>query len=143
MTAPVNRTVAVLCAPLLASGVIACGSASTISGFKGEAHAVAQTISNLQADATARDEPKICADDLANAVVTRLDAAKGGCEQAIKNQLNEVDTFELTVESVKVNASGTPPTASASVKNVQSGKTRLSTLSLVKEAGKWKISSIG
>jgi hypothetical protein len=73
--------------------------------------------------------------------VTRLDAAKGGCKQAIKNQLNEVDTFELTVEKVKLNASGT--TASASVKNLQSGKTRLSTLSLVKEAGKWKISSIG
>jgi len=140
MTAPANRALAVLCAPLLASGLVACGSASTIGGFKGEAHAVAQTISNLQADATGRDESKICADDLANAVVARLDAAKGGCEQAIKNQLNEVDTFELTVESVKVSSSGT--TASASVKNVQAGKTRLSTVSLVKEAGKWKISSV-
>jgi hypothetical protein len=142
MTAPVNRSLALLCAPLLALSFAACGSASSIGGFKGEAHAVAQAVSNLETDATARDEQKVCANDLANTVVRRLNLAKGGCKQAIKNQLNEVDTFELTVESVHVNASGAHPTASASVKNVQAGKTVLGTVSLVKEAGTWKISSV-
>jgi copper chaperone CopZ len=134
MTAPVNRTLALLCAPLLALGLSACSNANSTAAFKGEAHAVAQTVSNLQTDATARNEQKVCANDLSSAVVTRLDSAKEGCEQAIKNQLNEVDTFELTVESVQVNASG--------VKSVNAGKTVLSTVTLVKEGGKWKISSI-
>lgn len=142
MSAFVNRALSLLCAPLLAVGLTACGSTSSTAGFKGEAHAAAQAISNLQTDATARDEQKVCANDLANAVVRRLDGAKGRCKQAIKNQLAEVDTFELTVESVQVNAAGNPPTATARVKNVRSGKTRVSTVSLVKEGGKWKLSSV-
>jgi hypothetical protein len=142
MVLPVNRRLALLCAPLLAFGFAACGSTSSVSGFKGEEHAAAQTISNLQTDATARDEQKICTDLLAKAVVARLELVKGGCKEAMNKQLGEIDTFEVTVESVQVNSSANPPTASASVKNVRSGKTRLSTVSLVKEAGKWKISSI-
>jgi len=142
MSVPVKRALALLCVPLLAAGVAACGSASGIAGFKGEEHNVAQTISNLQADATARDEGKVCDNDLASTVVTRLDAAAGGCKQAIKDQLSEVDTFELTVESVQVNDSGKVPTATARVKSVHAGKTELSTVSLVKEDGQWKISSL-
>ncbi len=143
MTAPVNRTLALLCAPLLALGLSACSNANSTAAFKGEEHAVAQTISNLQTDATGRDEQKVCANDLASAVVTRLGSGKEACEQAIKKQLNEVDTFELTVEKLlHIDASGTPPTATVSVKNVNAGKTVLSTVTLVKEGGKWKISSI-
>ncbi len=142
MTATVNRTLALICAPLLALGVSACSNANSTAAFKGEEHAVAQTVSNLQTDATARNEQKVCENDLASAVVTRLDSAKEGCEQAIKNQLNEVDTFELTVQKVQVNASATPPTATASVKSVNAGKTVVSTVTLVKEGGRWKISSI-
>ena len=143
MSTPGHRPLATLfCAPLLAVGFAACASTSTTAGFKGEAHAVAQTISNLQADASGRDEQKICADDLASSVVRRLESAKGGCKQALKNQLEEVDNFELTVEEVHLSGSAAHPTASASVRNLNSGKTRLSTISLVKEAGRWKVSSI-
>ncbi len=142
MALSVNRRLALLCAPLLAFGFAACGSTSSVSGFKGEERAVAQTISNLQTDATARDEQKICTDLLAKAVVARLELVKGGCNEAMSKQLGEIDTFEVTVESVQVDASVAPPKASASVKNVRSGKTRLSTVSLVKEAGEWKVSSI-
>jgi hypothetical protein len=141
MTVPVNRLPALVCAPLLAVGLIACGNSTSTAGLKGEAKEVAQTISNLQSDATARNEKKICANDLANTVVTGLEGAKGGCAQAMKNQLAEVDSFELTVQSVQVNAARTPATATARVKGVFKGKTRLATVSLVKEAGKWKISS--
>ncbi len=142
MALPINRRLALLCAPLLAFGLGACGSTSSVTGFKGEEHAVAQTIANLQSDATARDEQKICTELLAKAVVARLELVKGGCKEAMSKQLGEIDTYEVTVESVKVDASAVPPTASASVKNVRSGKTGLSTVSLVKEAGKWRISSI-
>ncbi len=142
MALSVNRRLALLCAPLLAFGFAACGSTNSVSGFKGEQHAAAQAVSNLQTYATARDEQKICTNLLAKSVVARLELVKGGCKQAMNKQLGEIDSFEVTVESVQVDASATPPTASASVKNVRSGKTRLSTVSLVKEAGGWKISSI-
>jgi Domain of unknown function (DUF4878) len=142
MALPVNRRLALLCAPLLAFAFAACGSTSSVTGFKGEERAVAQTIASLQTDATGRDEQKICTNILAKAVVARLELVKGRCKEAMNKQLGEIDTFEVTVESVQVDASAAPPTATASVKNVRSGKTRLSTVSLVKEAGTWKISSL-
>jgi hypothetical protein len=132
-----RRLLALLCLPLCAVTVAACGSTVSTAGFKGEQHEVAQTISNLQADATAGEEKKICADDLAAALVARLGGAKG-CEQATKNQLAEVDSLEVTVQSVKVAGGGT--TASAEVKSIYEGKSHPGTVSLVKEGGKWKIS---
>jgi Domain of unknown function (DUF4878) len=142
MALPVNRRLALFCAPLLTIAFAACGSTSSVTGFKGEQRAAAQAIANLQTYATARDEQKICTNLLAKAVVARLELAKGGCKQAMNKQLGEIDSFEVTVQSLQVDASAAPPTASARVKNVRSGKTRLSTVSLVKEGGKWKISSI-
>jgi len=143
MTVPVKRAVALLCAPLLAVGLASCTTAVSTAGFKGEDHEVAQTISNLQADVTAGDQQKICANDLSSALVARLNLAPGGCKQAIKGQLAEVDNFTVTVQSVLVSAAGARRTASAHVKSVYAGKTRPGTLSLVKEAGKWKISGVG
>ncbi len=142
MTFRMDRTTALLCTPLLVLGLAGCGNTTSTAGFKGEAHEVAQAISNFQSDATARNEQKICKDELAGAVVTRLDGVKEGCKQALKNQLAEVDSFELNVQSVQVNASSTPPTATAQVKSVRQGKSRPGTLTLVKEGGKWKISGI-
>jgi hypothetical protein len=143
MTAPVKRAVAVLCAPLLAVGLAGCASPVSTAGFKGEDHEVAQTISNLQADVTAADQQKICANDLASAVVARLNLTPGGCKQAIKSQLAEVDNFQVTVQSVLVSGAGAGRTASAHVKSIYAGKSRPGTLSLVKEGGKWKISGVG
>jgi hypothetical protein len=141
MADPVRKIPALLCASLFALAFTAC--AKTVStSFPGERHEVAQTISNLQADVTARDETKVCTADLASAVVARLNGASGGCKLAMKRLLAEVDSTELSVKSVQVNANAAPPTATAKVTSVYSGKTRPSTISLVKEAGKWKISEI-
>src|SRR5271167_3069208 len=107
MTVPVKRTIALLCASLPGVGLTACANTASVSTvFKGEAHEVAQAISNLQVDATGANEQKICANDLASAVVARLSGAKGGCRQAIKSQLGEVDSFELSVQSIQVSAAG-------------------------------------
>ncbi len=113
---------------------------TTTAPFKGEKHEVAQTIANLQSDATAAEQKKICANDLAAAAVTRLGGTKR-CEAAIKSQLAEVDNLEATVKSVDVTAVG--KAASAQVKSIHEGKTATSTVSLVKERGKWKISGVG
>ena len=143
MTVSVKRTLALLCASLLGGGLSACGNTVSVSrAFKGEEREVAQAISNLQADATTGNEQRVCLNDLASAVVKRLSTASGGCRQAIKNQLGEVDSFELSVQSIYVSAAGGQRTASARVKSIHMGKTRSSTLLLVREGGKWKISGL-
>lgn len=130
------------CLALLATGLAGCG-ASTVStsAFKGEEHEVAQTVSNLQSDATTGEVKKVCTNDLDSALVTRLGGVKA-CEAAIKNQLAEIDNLEVSVESVHVISAGARPTASAQVKSIHSGKSGPSTLLLVKEDGKWKISGM-
>jgi hypothetical protein len=133
---------ALLGATLLVFGVAACGSTVATSSFKGEQHEVAQTISNLQADVRAADQQKVCENDLAGTVVTRLSTAPGGCKQAIKGQLAEIDNFDVTVESVHVTGTGSKRTATARVKSVYNGKSLARTVSLVFEGGKWKILSV-
>ena len=135
-----RRPLTLLCLPLSVLALAGCGGTASTAGFKGEQHEVAQTIANLQNDATAAEQKKICANDLAAALVTRLGGAKG-CETAIKNQLAEVDNLEASVKSVDVAAGG--KTATAQVKSIREGKTATSAVSLVKEGGKWKISGVG
>ncbi len=134
----VRRPITLLCLPLLAVGIGACGTTTSTTGFKGEQHAVAQTVANLQSHATALEQKKICGEDLASATVARLNAAAGGCNKAIETQLKEIDSFEATVESVQITAEK----ASARVKSVYEGKKGVQTLTLVKEGGKWKISGV-
>jgi len=137
---PLKRALMLLCAPLLALGMSSCASTTTTSSYKGENHAVAQTIANLQTEATAGEAQKICATLLSSTVTARLSSAHGGCTQALKNQLTQVDTPELTVQEVQQHGA---TSASAQVKSTYAGKSKLSTLTLVKEAGKWKISGLG
>ena len=73
------------------------------------------------------------------AVVKRLGGAKR-CEKAIKDQLAEIDSLEAKVESIQLGAAGT--TATARVKSTHAGKSRVSTVMLVKEGGKWKVSAL-
>jgi hypothetical protein len=142
MTAPLQRSLALLGAAVLAASLVGCANKVSTSGFSGEQREVAQTISNLQADATAADEQKICRNDFAGTVVARLNAAPGGCRQAVKSQVTEVDSLNMTVQSVQLSGAGAQRTASALVKSVYEGKMRPSTVSLVKEGGKWKISGV-
>ncbi len=128
---------------LLAAALSACATTTTSNSFKGEQHAAAQTIANLQSAATAGEAGKICKQLLSTALVARLNASAGGCQQAIKKQLEEIDSFEVTVQSVKLGASGAKQTATAVVKSIYAGKNALSTLTLVKEDGAWKISGLG
>jgi copper chaperone CopZ len=135
-----RRSLHLLCALVIAGALAACGSAVSTSSFKGEEHLVAQAIANLQSDATAGEERKICSNDLAAHVVARLGGA-AACEATIKNQLKQVDSMDLTVQSVKLAPAGSA--ASAQVKSIKAGKSSLRTLSLVKESDKWKISALG
>jgi hypothetical protein len=139
MTVLIKGAPGLLCAALFAVGLNACGN-SVSSSFKGEEHEIAQVVANLQTDATAGNEKKICANDLASSLVTRLSTATGGCKQAVKHLLSETDSFVVSVKSVHLNGTHPQPTASAVVTSVKKGRTQPSTLTLAKESGKWKIS---
>lgn len=132
-TRAIPLALAALCAAL---GVSACGEASSTGSYKGESQRVAQTISNLQSDATAANAGKVCERDLAASVVRQVGGKR--CKQALEGQLREIDTFSLTVESISVQ--GTK--ATAKVKSAWSGKERVHTLSFVKEDGHWKIAAL-
>jgi copper chaperone CopZ len=134
-----RRAFALPCLLLSTLALTACGTTVSTAGFKGEQHEVAQTISNLQADATAAEQSKICADDLAASVVRKLGGTKG-CEATIKSQLAQVDSLEVSVKSVQVATDAS--TATAQVKSIHEGKSRASAVSLVKEGGKWKVSGL-
>jgi len=142
MSAPLTRTLLLLCCapPALALG--ACAKSVSTSAFKGEQHDVAQTVANLQSDVTASDQKKICSRDLSSSLRKRLNAAPGGCPRAIKDQLGEVDNLDLTVKSVAVHAAGAARSATAVVSSTFAGKKRRSTLSLTFESGSWKLSGV-
>jgi hypothetical protein len=135
-----RKMIALLCAPLLASTVAACGATTSVStsAFKGEQQQVAKAVARLQSHATALEAKKICTEDLAAARVRKLNTAPGGCKQALESQLKQIDSFETTVQSVQINGA----TATARVKGVKGGKKSIQTLTLVHEGGKWKVSSV-
>lgn len=135
MAIPPRQLACGLCVAAVALGLTACGETASTSSFKGESHSVAQSVSDFQSDATAGDQKKLCENDLSSALTARLKSS-GGCQTVLKNQLHELDALNLTIESIAVNGA----TASARVKSTWSGKGRTTTLSLVKEGARWKIS---
>jgi hypothetical protein len=137
MTTSSRQIATGLCAIALAVALGACGETVSTSNFKGESHSVAQTVSDFQSDATAGDQKKLCENDLAATLAARLRSA-GGCQAVLKKQLHEIDALSLTIESIAVNGAG----ATAHVKSTYSGKSRITTLALVKEGSRWKISGV-
>jgi hypothetical protein len=134
------KPAATLAALLLATlALAACGATEvSTSGYKGEARAVAARVSAFQGDATASDQKKVCENDLAASVRASLRSAGGDCESALKSQLSQIDTLELKIRSIEVKGRA----AKAHVQSTWSGKTRESTLALVKEGGAWRISRL-
>ncbi len=137
MIASTKPLAAALCALALTAGVAACGETASTKGFSGESQKVAQTVANFQTDATANDQKKLCENDLAATLTGRLRSA-GGCQATIKEQLKNIDSLGLTIESVAVTGSS----ALARVKSTYSGKNAVKTLKLVKEGAHWKVSGI-
>jgi hypothetical protein len=120
----------------------ACGGAVSTSSFSGEEREVAQEISNFQSHVSAADQAKICSSDLSSQLAGRLRAAPGGCKAAIKEQLAEVDSSTLTINSIQLGGSPAQRSARASVKSTYAGKTRTATLLLVKQNGAWRVAGM-
>jgi hypothetical protein len=145
MTAPNLRWTAPfsLAAIACAAALGGCASSVSVGSFKGEERGVAQTVANLQSDTSAQDQAKVCGLDLARALVQRLNLAPGGCQRVIKDQQAEIDPgLEVKVEAVHLGGSAAAPTATATVRSTFEGKHHISTLLLVKESGKWRVSGL-
>ena len=142
IAAAARAVLAVACAALFAVALGACAKTVSTGAFKGEEREVAQAVSNLQSDVTAGAEQKICSNDLAGAVVARLNAAPGGCKRVIKDQLAEIDSSDVRVDSVALSGAGAARTATAKVRSIVSGKTRAATVTLSKEGTRWKIAAV-
>jgi hypothetical protein len=137
--APPKLTAALAAAALLASG---CAGAQKDSAkdFTGAEKQVATTVEDLQAAGKKGDETKICDDLLATALVNQIKQAKSTtCATAVSTSLDDVDSYDIQVK--KVTVSGT--TATAAIESKDKDGNRPDTLTLVKEKGRWRISSLG
>jgi hypothetical protein len=135
-----RRAAPLLLGPLLAVGLAACASTVSTSSFTGADRAIAQRVSDYQSNVAAGEAQKVCQDDLSAALRARLGASGGSCVQAVKHQLVSVDDYEATV--VKNGIASAGATATARVSSTWSGKARIVTLQLVKQAGGWRIAGL-
>jgi hypothetical protein len=117
-----------------------CGPATSTSTFHGESHAVAQTVSEFQSNANSRDQTHICTHLITAELRSRLTTSHRTCAKALEEQLNQVDNFNISIESGGISVRG--QRATARVKSTWSGKEAPATLLLVKEAGRWRIAAL-
>jgi len=136
------RPVSITLAAAAALGMGGCGTAMVSpKSFSGPGRAVAQTVADLQSAAQGHDGKRICRDLLSSAVVTKLNVASGGCPSVISRQLNEVDSYDLSLANGQsISLSG--DRATAHVTSTSRGKTHTDTLNLVLEGGRWKVSAL-
>ena len=130
---------ALLIASLASAAALAgCGESVTTNNFQGEQHEVASRVSSFQKHVTEASQKKICTEDLAAPLIARIRASGKGCQEALKEQLKNVEDVSLSIKTVTVHGKN----ATATVKSVRNGKTVPSTLTLVKEGKGWKISGV-
>jgi 1-aminocyclopropane-1-carboxylate deaminase/D-cysteine desulfhydrase-like pyridoxal-dependent ACC family enzyme len=100
---------------------------------------VAEAVEEIQTAAERRDAEKLCRDLIAKAL--RAEAADGGtsCDKEMEKAVKDADSFDLDVE--KVSVSGT--TATVTVEGDAGSKRRTATVEMVKEDGRWRVSSFG
>jgi hypothetical protein len=130
-----------LVACLLVPALAGCGAASTTDNakdFTGEKKAVAQTLDDFSKAARDSDEKEICTSLLSRARVRQLDASPQRCTGAISDQLDAAGDDKLDVKTIVVSGSN----ATATVVSKFNGDDRRSTLTLVDEDGRWRLSGV-
>ncbi len=133
------RATTVLC--LLAATLAGCGAApkDSAKGFKGEQRSVAKTIEQLETAGTKDKPADVCSKLLGAKLLSALEKQGTNCRTAVKEAFKDADSFDITVDTVKV--SGTTATATVKYRSLSNDKT--ATLLLDKEGAAWKISSLG
>jgi hypothetical protein len=134
----------VLAAALMGPGP--CGSAgkSDTSKFSGTSKDVAQAVYDMRDAVAKRDQGKVCDTyftvALKNklAALARQDRRGSSCSDQLKDSLQDVDSTDLTVQSVKV--SGNRATVTYKTK-VQNGPDPTDTLQMSNEHG-WRVAQL-
>jgi hypothetical protein len=135
-----RRTIAAVLAVLaLAAGgcTSSGGSGDSAADFQGEQRRVADAVEDLETAGAEGDQDEMCSRILAVELVDRLEE-QGGCRRLVDSALEDVDTFGLTVESVRV----TGDRAVAQVTTDTGDRKRAATLRLVREGGRWKVAEL-
>jgi hypothetical protein len=126
----------------LASVAAGCGGATdddSAGDFSGRQALVASTVEDLSAAASDRDgEDEICGQLLAATLVDRLSAGGAGCRTTVGEALENTDSSDLTVRSVRID--GTRATARVAADT--GDEERVLTVGLVRERDRWKISQL-
>jgi hypothetical protein len=132
--------VLVVLASMLLMGCTQSSTSNDSSGkFRGDQRLVANAIEDFQSAAGNGDQGKVCRDLLAQSLRARLSRGPGGCLATVDAALKDADTFELTVQSVRI----TGGKATARVQEDTGDRTRTVTLGLVKEGPGWKLAELG
>jgi hypothetical protein len=127
-----------VCAALVAGCQPTSSSSKNVSTFKGEQRQVAQAVADFQSAAKSDDGNALCRDDLAKAFADRLAAQGKGCPAVVHEAIRNADSLDMTVQSVQVNGDK----ATARVKLETGKKDRATTLTLVREGGRWRIAGL-
>jgi hypothetical protein len=112
-------------------------SSSTAGSYTGPSARIATALNLFASDASSENGKDICANVLASSVRARLNKI-GSCATIIQDQLKTTDDSTLTIEAIKVKGSN----ASAQVQTIHDRNKVISTVTLVKQSGGWRISGI-
>jgi PBP1b-binding outer membrane lipoprotein LpoB len=113
-------------------------ASNSVSKFRGDQRAAAQTVEDLQSAANDSNETKICTEVLARALAGRLAAQGHGCPAVVNEAIKDADSTDMTVEAVRV----TGNRATARVKFETGKKDRRGNVALVREGGRWRIAGL-
>ena len=133
-----------LAAVLAAGGCGATSNSDSSSKFSGVQKDVAAAVESYQKAAEKQDGGKVCRDLITAALQVRIaranHATASGCAQAVEDGLKQTDQADLTVTAVRLSGL---TSATATVKQkTASKKSRVTTLTLRKAAGRWRIDQL-
>jgi hypothetical protein len=133
------RSLTALC--LLALALAGCGSAPRDSAkdFKGDERNVAGVVERLEKAARDDDPGIVCKTLLSGKLLAALRTQGTNCNTGVKEAFKDADSLDLTVDDVSISAT----TATTKVKYRSLSKDKTATLTLDREGGAWKISSLG
>jgi hypothetical protein len=112
-------------------------SSSSTAGFTGPKAPIATALNLFASDSSSGNGADLCKNVFATAVRKRLNQV-GNCTKSVDDQLKTTDDFTLTVEAIKV----TGANASAQVLTIHDRKKVISTVTLVRQGGTWRVDSI-
>ena len=131
---------------VLAAGGCAGGQSNSDSSttFKGAQRDVAKVVEDFQKAAEKQDGTKVCRDlitvELQARIIKANTSKTNGCAQAVKDGFKDTDQSDLTVTAVRL--SGTTGASAVVKQKLASKKNRITTLTLEKVGGRWRISRL-